>query len=547
MSSLLRRVLGSGRLAGSPTLVVALILALTTIVALVQQRGAEQRRQLLFESQAEQIHHEILQAIEAEGVQFRTAVDFVAVTHPGPLAPFQSYFARQAQLRSGSEPSPFDFMLIEVAPPTGFGELQERERSLGNADFVVRSFGGAGDRIIITRTSVEPADGDVDVRGLDVTAFGAQFPMTRPDDGYAIRVLEPDPAVDLLIDLAGQRASSAEALSAEVRTFALLVSPVPVAGQELAKTDAVDAAGQAISPVSAIRLVPIDTLFAPVDPRLLTDLQATLTVEGIDRPVAMLDGPGGRLDDPGELLAEYSLTTDGQRWALNIVADDDFGPDTGLFDPLGTWAFGLTTAALVGGFLLARAWHGQRLVRAERELASALTVASTDGLTGLLNRVGFVQQAGLVDPAEPVSLFFIDLDGFKAINDLDGHEAGDVVLRSVAAKLSAETREQDLVSRLGGDEFIVHLAGADPEAAVRFASRVIDAVDEVDDRLSCSVGVARRRAGELTAVDELLRRADAAMYKVKRDGGRGFHLVEADDPPAPHAAEDGPRQPAPLG
>ncbi len=542
-----RRVLGSGWLMRSPVLVVALVLVLTALVALIQQRGAEQRRELLFESQAEQIYHEILQAIEAEGLQFRTAVDFVAVTHPGPLDQFQSYFARQSQLRSGSAPSPFDFMLIEVAPPSGFDELESRERTLGNADFDVRSLGGDGDRLVITRTSIEPTIGDVDVRGLDVTAFAEQFPVVRPDGGYALRVLEPDPAVDLLINLAGQSASSADALSAEVKTFALLVSPVPVGGDEPGKSAVVDSAGQPVAPVSAIRLVPIDALFAPVDARLLTDLQATLVVEGIDRPVAMLAGPGGRLDDPGELLAEYTLATDGQSWALSIVADDGFGPDTGFFDALSTWAFGLTTAALAGAFLLARSWHGQRLVKAERELASALTVASTDGLTGLLNRVGFVQQAGIIDATAPVSLFFIDLDGFKAINDLDGHEAGDEVLRAVAGRLLAETREQDLVSRLGGDEFIAHLAGADLDAAARFASRIIDAVDEVDDRLSCSIGVARRRAGETTSVDELLRRADAAMYKVKRDGGRGFHLVEADDPPAPRPAEDGPRHPAPLG
>lgn len=516
VKSLPRRVIDTGWLWRGPGMVAALILAATSVLALIQQRETIQRRNLVFEAQSEQLRQEILEAIDREGERFRTAVDFVAVTHPGPVDQFRSYFDRQTAVGEQEQPSSFNFLLIESVAIEDFPALEARERELGNPDYAVRSLaGGDGHRLVITRTAVDAVDGELDVTGLDVTGFESQLPVAVPDGGYALRVLEPGPTLRFLIQLAGPAETIDDELE-NLSTFVILVSPVPSAtgGIEMDTRLA-----------SAVRLVPIDDLLDRVDRRLITGLQASLRVDGIEGPVLTLTEDAAEATGPADLRTEFDLATDGQAWSMVVTAGADFGPATGLFAPRGTWAFGLTTASLAALAVLARSWHGRRLVRAELELASALTVASTDGLTGLLNRVGFVQQSGGLDDTDPATVLFIDLDGFKAINDLDGHEAGDLVLQDVAGRLAQSTRPGDLVSRLGGDEFIIYVEGADEDIAARLSSRIIDTIDQVDERLSCSVGVAMRRPGDIVAVDELLRRADAAMYKVKRSGGRGYHMI----------------------
>ncbi len=125
-----------------------------------------------------------------------------------------------------------------------------------------------------------------------------------------------------------------------------------------------------------------------------------------------------------------------------------------------------------------------------------------------------------------LAVAFVDLDGFKRVNDRDGHEAGDAVLRMVALRLRGALREQDTVARKSGDEFLVLLPGVeDPMDAERVATKLLVALErpiEVDDhqyRIGASVGLALwPRDG--TTRDELIRHADAAMYEVK-EGRRG--------------------------
>ena len=110
--------------------------------------------------------------------------------------------------------------------------------------------------------------------------------------------------------------------------------------------------------------------------------------------------------------------------------------------------------------------------------------ASHDGLTGLLNRVGFRQRidAALDKVATDdghVGLLFVDLNEFKRVNDLHGHEAGDELIRQAAARLSAICRGEDDVARLGGDEFAIILADVHRDEQVRAAERrVRDAFTE---------------------------------------------------------------------
>ena len=175
----------------------------------------------------------------------------------------------------------------------------------------------------------------------------------------------------------------------------------------------------------------------------------------------------------------------------------------------------------------------------QREMAR---LARTDALTGLLNRRAFLEELPrhierLDRENLPGTLIFADLDNFKPVNDLLGHEVGDQVLCRTAALLRRTVRPTDLVARLGGDEFALWLNGADHlTAAERAEALRIGAPGELgmliggpEPRLSLSIGIATRRPGSPEDVDSVMRRADLAMFAVKREG-RGHWRV------APEAA-----------
>ena len=152
--------------------------------------------------------------------------------------------------------------------------------------------------------------------------------------------------------------------------------------------------------------------------------------------------------------------------------------------------------------------------------------ATTDVLTGLPNRrlMMDVLSWALADRRRhgtDVSVVFLDLDGFKAVNDEQGHSVGDEVLRDVGRRLAEEVREGETVGRLGGDEFLVVLRRGRHDAeevAVRLGealSRPIDLADGGQVHLGASAGVLVVEGRDET-VDRVLLRADAAMYDVKR-------------------------------
>lgn len=155
-------------------------------------------------------------------------------------------------------------------------------------------------------------------------------------------------------------------------------------------------------------------------------------------------------------------------------------------------------------------------------------VANHDALTGLYNRAAFHEQLGralvAAQPGGGVALLFIDLDGFKRVNDEQGHHAGDEVLRIVAQRLSAAVREGDTVARLGGDEFLVMLdRNLTPEEPQRIGRRIIEALNRPmaieghSLRVGASIGVAIHppMKGE---IEVLMGAADQAMYAAKRNG-----------------------------
>lgn len=156
--------------------------------------------------------------------------------------------------------------------------------------------------------------------------------------------------------------------------------------------------------------------------------------------------------------------------------------------------------------------------------------ALTDILTGLKNRRAMdLKLESLVEAGEPFALMQIDLDFFKAVNDTHGHGAGDLVLRNVGEAMKAQTRQGDLVARVGGDEFVVLMPESGDRAALSAtARRIIEGIQkplEFDGQycaVSGSIGIALSADYDAPSADKMLRDADAALYAAKRDG-RGKH------------------------
>jgi diguanylate cyclase len=165
--------------------------------------------------------------------------------------------------------------------------------------------------------------------------------------------------------------------------------------------------------------------------------------------------------------------------------------------------------------------------------------ATTDDLTGLVNRAALHEllESSLIESAssgEIVSVALLDLDEFKIINDTMGHETGDELLRALAIRLRQSLRTEDVLARLGGDEFVVLMTTAGPVSESELRER-IDSVFATpfslqgrSIRLSASVGVAQSALAGVTSAQELMRRADIAMYRAKLRGPGEIQLFEDD-------------------
>ncbi len=174
---------------------------------------------------------------------------------------------------------------------------------------------------------------------------------------------------------------------------------------------------------------------------------------------------------------------------------------------------------------------------ADREELQAKSqyLAYHDALTGLGNRLLFKEQLDealleLSVTPRPIAVLFIDLDGFKAVNDTLGHSVGDLLLKSIAAKLRDLLPSTDRMARLGGDEFaILQMSGAQPESSTSLAATIVEVIghphniDGHDVTVGASIGIAIVHPAEMDS-ESILKSADLAMYSAKADG-RGTYRV----------------------
>jgi diguanylate cyclase (GGDEF)-like protein len=327
----------------------------------------------------------------------------------------------------------------------------------------------------------------------------------------------------------------------------------------------------------------------PVDARALVERVTTLVAEGADSEelldavvaavdavmpginaaVVMDDDAGGRVVAGAHLDPSLVAFVDGDG-SLGGRADALLGAgEPVLVDDLSQLSPSCRAAAAAAGFVAVAVtpvpdpggrlahlvgWSPDKLaalrfhLRSQRTFRPLLSLAlqrrahlhaleraaRTDTLTGAANRLALYDQFRALDAsAGSRSVLFIDLDGFKSVNDSYGHAVGDALLREVSERIHATVRVHDTVARLGGDEFAVVCPGLDDAAAAtRLAERILEAVrapfplGSLTARVDASIGVAH--ADATTTGASLLDAADAAMYSAKRTGkGR---VVLADGP-----------------
>jgi diguanylate cyclase (GGDEF)-like protein len=168
-------------------------------------------------------------------------------------------------------------------------------------------------------------------------------------------------------------------------------------------------------------------------------------------------------------------------------------------------------------------------------------LAYYDALTGLANRTLFHERMGEClrtrRKVQSCGVMFLDLNGFKSINDVFGHDAGDFVLCAFASRVRDSVRESDLVARLGGDEFAILAPGVDKEQLTALARRVLVSAcqnvtfGEIDIPVATSIGLSMfPECGE--SPQQLLQAADLAMYEAKRGGSDGLPIRLATSAPA---------------
>ncbi len=270
---------------------------------------------------------------------------------------------------------------------------------------------------------------------------------------------------------------------------------------------------------------------------------STLLVSSVGIEALVVEGEDG--EDPTREIGEAALIQ-GTLVIRSVVVDDRSGETAAMAAPVhrgGEIVGSLVVAAgnpdrsfsaVEEEVLLTFAEHASLALNdasavdaIRSELVSAKHDATHDDLTGLPNRPAAIRLLGrLLDPSrdspDSVTVFFLDLDRFKAVNDVLGHAFGDEVLREVAARLRRVVRDDDLVARLAGDEFVVISEGIDGDQAEILADRLSVAVAEPlshatrETVLTASIGLASARSGD--DPETVLSNADVAMYRAKQQG-----------------------------
>lgn len=495
-----------------PVTILLIGIALTAIMASFQQDSARREQELLFERQVTKEQQNFHDHIDQHIDTFEDAVAFVSATFPGTQQQYRRFF-EGSTLTGGNSALDPGITLLEPVRPDEVEALEARERSLGNANFEVLSLGDplGGTHYVITRTAEPVSISGFPLVGLDIGSVASDALLADlPDNGRVIYTLREETILQSMfssgsigdgLQLVVMLESVNDPLTGEVRGWA----------------------ARFFDPLLFVSDLGTNAGSINVDVEML----------GIRETLIDANPDTSSLPGEASLARRIDNETHGLGWSLTLWADDDFGVKTGLLDQTEVWLFGLLSTM---AFVIVSMWRklqSNQLTRANFELEHARTLANTDPLTGLLNRQGFLELANRLENTEGGTLFFIDLDGFKAVNDSQGHAAGDKVLRDVARHLREQFRNMDLVCRFGGDEFVIFtpgLAGRGIETGI--SQRVIDAIGRSNSAISCSLGTAVQMPNTPPDIKALISEADRAMYRAKQSGG-GRHVAATPMRPLP--------------
>lgn len=390
--------------------------------------------------------------------------------------------------------------------------LDSRNRDI---EFIDSTLGGdffdnhASNRIYVLDHQLQPVYAMLEGGRAELQSFEPDAAIVR---ALAKRVQAPPAltAIDAFEHGRGPVPTATDFALVEGR--AALVSVIPILGDT---DDVVVPSGKAYLHV-AIRFLDA-TLAAELEDDYL--LRAPLF-----EPVATVKGPEAAIpimDSDGSTVSWFKWLPD--RPGRQMMMES--GPSV---------LAAMLACALILGHLLRQVGKSARALELARNDAQHKSVH--DALTGLANRGGFEEslrqvRAGLSRGSMAAALLALDLDRFKQVNDTLGHEAGDILLRQVAARLRLLVRESDTIARLGGDEFMVLMHQIDsPADCTALATRIVARISEPymlgsnDVRIGVSIGVAT--ASSVEALEDIVARADAALYEAK-DGGRNQYRVGA--------------------
>jgi len=356
------------------------------------------------------------------------------------------------------------------------------------------------------------------VHGLEV---GADDFLTKPVDDVQLMA-----RVKSLVRL--------KALTDELRARALTGQEIAIE-DALRAMDAVDAEGGSILVVDSDQRQAerirgylavghrVDVLSNPAD--------AALVVSGGDYELVLVSMALGDFD-PLRVCSQMRTAELTRTLPIILIAEDDDRPRVVRGLDLGVNDF--IMRPIERNELLARVRTQIRRQRYAVELRQSVTntlaLAVTDELTGLYNRRYFDRHLSLMldkarEQERDMALMLIDMDFFKSVNDTHGHDTGDAVLREFADRLRRNIRGVDLACRFGGEEFVVLMPDTDWRQAQGVAERVRQAVAEKDFAtsnsrplaLTVSVGLALNES-DLDTPEVMLKRADVALYRAKREG-----------------------------